>query len=291
VVPGATSYHVLRATAPGAAAIVIATGKEGPVCGSGPGMMTYTDTTAANGTPYSYTVQSVNPVGQSIASASSPAVTPSAQLSANVPATPAGVKVTASGHHHVALSWAAAPGADFYTISRTTLYEDGVGGTYPLRTILLDDAIPGTTFTDTTPTDGKLYRYQVEATNAAGTGGASAAVPATPLPPPPAAAPAALAGKWIDTRQGLVLTLNWSAVPGSSGYVIYRSTQPDGPFRWPEDFVTTIVSTTYTDKNDEKKPPKDKSKILSPDKDYYYRVTAVNVGGISPPAICHIAPK
>ena len=80
-------------------------------------------------------------------------------------------------------------------------------------------------------------------------------------------------------------------MPGATGYVLYRSTQPDGPFRWPEDFVTTIVPATYTDKNDEKKPPKDKSKILSSDKGYYYQVTAVNAGGISPPATGHIAPK
>jgi rhamnogalacturonan endolyase len=291
LVPGATCYNVLRATAPGSAAVAIATEKAGPVCGSGPSMMTYTDATAANGTAYFYTVQSVNPVGQSIASAPSSAVTPSAKISAKVPSTPAGVKVTVSGHHKVVLSWTAAPGADFYTISRTTLYEDGVGGTYPLRTILLDDAITAPTFTDATPTDGKIYGYQVGANNAAGTSVASAVVQATPLPPPPAAAPASVAGKWISTRQGPALTLTWSPVPGASGYVIYRSTQPDGPFRWPEDFVTTVITTTYTDKNDGKKPPKDKSKVLSPDKDYYYQVTAVNVGGISPPATGHVTPK
>lgn len=291
LVPGAMTYNVLRTTAPSSDAVAIATRLTGPVCGSGPSMMTYTDTTAANGTPYLYTVQSVNPTGRSIASAPSPAVVPSAKLSGKSPSPPVGLKVTASGHHKVALSWAAAPGADFYTVSRTTLYEDGVGGTYPLRTILLDDAVTATSYTDTTPTDGRIYSYQVKANNAAGASATSAAVQAIPLPPPPATAPTSGSGKWTNTRQGPALTLTWSPVPGATGYVIYRSTEPNGPFRWPEEFVTTVVSTVYTDKNDEKKPPKDQNKILSPAKDLYYRVTAVNAGGISPPATVHVPPQ
>lgn len=291
LVPGATSYNLLRSTTADSGYAPIASGLVGPVCGSGPSRMTYTDPTAANATQYFYAVQSVNPTGQSANSKASSGVTPSAKLAANLPATPMGVKVASSGSRKVALGWTASPGADYYSVWRTTLYEDGVGGNYPLRTILLDDATTGTSYTDSTPTDGKIYSYHVEATNAAGTSAASAMVTAKPLPPPPAVAPQSFAGKWTDTRNGPVATLNWSPVPGATGYVIYRSTQPDGPFQWPNDFVTTVVSTTYTDKNDDKKGAKVTDKTLVPTKDYYYRVTAVNVGGISPSATTQLKAK
>ena len=85
--------------------------------------------------------------------------------------------------------------------------------------------------------------------------------------------------------------LKWSPVPGATGYVLYRSTQPDGPFRWPEDFTATVPSATYTEQNDAKNPPKDPAKILDPSKDYYYRITAVNAGGISPSVTVHVKPQ
>jgi fibronectin type 3 domain-containing protein len=254
-------------------------------------MATYTDATAVNGTKYQYVVQSVNPHGTSANSAPSPGVTPSADRSAKTPNAPTELKVVESGHHRVALSWTPAQGADYHSVFRTTLYEDGVGGTYPLRTILLEDATTLSTFVDRTPTDGKIYSYHVVATNAAGSSVPSASVKAVPLPAPPAKAPESPSGAWIKNRQGDGITLKWSPVPGATGYVVYRSTNPDGPFRWPEDFTTTVSSATYTDQNDDKKPPKDLTKILNPTKDYYYRINAVNAGGISPPATVHVKAK
>ena len=122
----------------------------------------------------------------------------------------------------------------------------------------------GSTFVDRTPTDGKIYSYHVVATNAAGSSGPSAAVKAVPLPAPPATAPESPSGAWIKNRQGHGITLKWSPVPGATGYVLYRSTNPDGPFRWPEDFTTTVSSATYTDQNDDKKPPKDPDEDSGP---------------------------
>jgi rhamnogalacturonan endolyase len=291
LVPGATGYNVLRSTTPDGGYVAVASGVAGPVCGSGPSTAAYTDATATNGTTYHYVVQSANPQGTSANSAPSPAVTPAADRPAKAPDSPTELKVVESGHHKVALSWTPAPGADYYSVFRTTLNEDRVGGTYPLRTTLLDDATTGSTFVDRTPTDGKIYGYHVVATNAAGSSGPSAAVKAVPLPPPPATAPESPSGVWIKNRQGDGITLKWSPVPAASGYVLYRSTSPDGPFRWPEDFTTTVSSATYTDQNDDKKPPKDRTKILDPAKGYCYRITAVNAGGISPSAIVHVKAK
>ena len=132
VVPGATSYNILRSTTAGGEYVPIATGMIGPVSGSGPSRATYTDTTAVNGTEYYYTVQSVNPTGHSVASSPSSGATPLAELSSSAPPAPTGLTVTSSGHHQVALSWTASPGANYYSVWRTTLHADGVGGTYPV---------------------------------------------------------------------------------------------------------------------------------------------------------------
>ena len=285
VVPGATSYNVLRAAAGGAYAPV-ATGLVGPVCGSDVAMANYTDQTAANGTPYSYAVQSVNPAGHSAASVPSPGCPPTATAPASAPGTPTGLKVASSGHHQVALNWNASPGANYYRIVRTTLHENGVGGFYPLRSIVLNDAVAGTGFVDNTPTDGTRYSYSVEAANAAGLSGPSAAVMAVPLPPPPGSAPQSLTGTWTKSRQGPGITLAWSPVPGAVGYTIYRSTRPDGQFRWPEDFVTTLVETTYTDRNNPKRANQKEDDHLKPGTDYYYQVTAVNAAGSRHPRGC-----
>jgi rhamnogalacturonan endolyase len=291
-VPGAASYDVLRSTKAGSGYSPVVTGKIGAVAGSDVGTMTYTDTTAANGTPYYYAVVSANAVGKSAASPASAAVTPAATAAADVPAAPQGLKVTSSGHHSVALTWTASPGANYYSVSRATMYPNGVGVDYPLRTIVLNDAMPNTTFTDTTPTDGRIYNYFVQATNAAGTSAPSSQVTAKPVAPPPAAAPADLAGSWVDGRDGAGVTLKWSPVPGAVGYVVYRSAQDAGTFNFPADFVTALVETTYTDRN---KPPKKGSRNadthLLPSSGYTYQVTAVNSGGISPPATVDVGPK
>jgi len=88
VVAGATSYNILRTTTPGSGYAPLAADVTGPVSGSGPSRAAYTDTSAANGTAYSYVVQSVNPTGTSASSAPSPAATPAATASANPPPMP-----------------------------------------------------------------------------------------------------------------------------------------------------------------------------------------------------------
>jgi rhamnogalacturonan endolyase len=286
VVAGATSYKILRATRPGAGCAILATGVAGPVSGSGPRFAAYTDATAVNGTAYSYAVQSVNPTGSSAWSVLSSAATPAATASASPPPPPYGLRVVTSGHHLVSLSWTASPGAASYKIWRTTLHQDGVGGAYPLRTIILDDAVTGTTYTDNTPTDGRMYSYSIQATSAAGTSALSAAVTAAPVPAPPASAPEGVTGTWAWSRNGNAITLNWSPVPGAVGYVIYRAGGTEASFSWPKNFLTTLVETTYTDKGNTEKNAKVKG--LDRSTAYSYQVTAVNAGGVSPPAVVQV---
>ncbi len=270
VAPGATGYNILRSTVSGSGYVSLPGEQLAPVSGSDTSIATYTDTTAINGTSYYYVVQSYNPTGTSAVSPESAVALPSAGFAASAPPAPTGLTVTSSGHHSVALSWDAAPGADYYSVSRATLYSNGNGGANTLRTIVLNDATAATTFTDTTPTDGKTYGYAVQAISAAGASGPSAAVMAEPLPPPPAAAPGGLTGTALSGNTSV--SLSWSPVPGATGYVIYRSTQYGGPFTFPANFVTALLETSYADAG------------LATNHTYYYQVTAVNVGGISAPA-------
>ena len=292
VVPGAINYDVLRSTSPLSGYAPVVTAKTGAVAGSDVGTMTYTDMTAANGTPYYYAVVSANAVGKSPASPPSAPVTPAATVATGVPAAPAGLQITTSGHHLVALSWTASPGANYYSVWRTTMYPNGVGANYPLRTIALDDAALKTTFADTTPTDGRIYDYFVKAVNVDGSSVPSASVTAKPVAPAPAAAPADLTGTWTSGRDGAGITLKWSPVPGAVGYVVYRSSKNDGTYTFPADFVTALMETTYTDRN---KAPKRGSRNvddhLQPSSSNTYQVTAVNSGGISPPATIEVPAK
>ena len=286
-VPGATSYNILRCITPAGGYATIATKVTGPGCGSGSGRATFMDTTAVNGTAYRYTVQAVNANGHSINAEPTREVTPTANLPANAPAAPMKLTVTHAGHHEVALTWNPSPDANYYNVWRTTLHTDGVGGTYPLRTILIADAITQTSFTDNSPSDGRIYAYHVTATNAAGRSEPSTTVRAVPLPPPPTAAPASITGAWKKTRNGNVITLNWAPVPGATGYVIYRSTGAAAEFKWPDNFLTALVETTYTDQGNTEKNAKVKG--LDNASDYSYQVTAVNAGGISPPTAVRVA--
>ncbi len=288
VVPGATSYDVLRSTNPTTGFIPVATGTPGLVCGVDQLNMTYTDATAANGTAYYYQVVSKNPQGQSPPSPASAPVSPAVTISTGAPAAPASLKLVSSGHHSVVLSWPASAEANYYRVYRSTMHSNNVGSFYSLRTIMLNDQVPGTTFTDTALTDGKFYRYTVDAVNAAGASEPSNPVNAHPLPTPPAAAPGSLAGTWISGRQGAGIKLTWEPVPGATGYVIYRSNQ-GAEFKWPGNFVIPLLETTWTDVNEGKKKGQKKAdEHMNPSQNYDYQVTAINAGGISPPATVHV---
>jgi hypothetical protein len=131
-----------------------------------------------------------------------------------------------------------------------------------------------------------MYSYYVQATNAAGTSAPSAAVTAAPVPAPPAAAPDGLTGAWVKGHNGHVINLHWAPVPGAVGYVVYRSSGTGVSFNWPADFVATLVETTYTDKGNTEKGAKVKG--LAGGTAYSYQVSAVNAGGVSPPAVVQV---
>ncbi len=279
LVPGATRYAVLRSGSPTSGFTTLAGGVLGTVSGSGPSIMTYTDTSAVNNTNYYYEVESLNPAGASAPTGGSRRATPSSTLPSSAPAAPTGLTVNSTGNGSVSLVWNTASDASYCNLYRTTLHSNGVGGTYGLRTILVQDANIGDrdiyNFTDTTPTNGTEYSYYAEAINAAGTSAASSSVTATPLAPAPASAPGSLTAV---RASGTSVKLAWNAVTNATGYAIYRSTTSGGPFAFPTNFVNGTPLLVYTDNG------------LTSGTTYYYQVTAVNAAGISSPASATASP-
>ncbi len=258
--PGATGYNILRSTTSGGGYVSVKDGVAGPVCGSGPANATYADTTAVDGTTYYYVVQSANTVGTSGNSPQSSATTPSAGLSAGAPSVPTGLTAI-PGNGSVTLNWNASAGANYYTIQRSTIVNNGVGGYVTLGTITLNNTTTGTTYTDTTPSNGSIYNYFVSAANAGGSSGNSAAAMSKPLPPAPTAPGSLTAAPQLLTN----IVLNWSAAGGAVGYVIQRGPTANGPYA----LLASITETTYTDFG------------VNSNGTYYYKVLAVNSGGTS----------
>jgi len=266
VTPGATSYNILRSTSSGGSYILVTNDIIGPVCGSGWNNATWLDSTAVNGTTYYYVVQSVNPVGASGDSPQSAGVTPSASLPTSAPAAPEGLTVTSAGHQSVALNWNPSAGANYYTIYRSTLYDNGGGASNTLNTIVLANNITGDSYTDTSPTDGSIYSYYVTATSTGGVSTNSASAVAVPLPSPPASAPANLTVTPQTGQTNYFLT--WSPVSGAVGYIVSRSTNSSVPLNYGT-YVMSITETNWSDTG------------LDANEQYFYTVTAVNAAGTS----------
>ncbi len=271
VTPGATSYNLYRSTA-GAGLTSITNGVPGPVCGSGANNATWLDISAQNGTTYNYAVQAVNSAGASASSLPGNSCTPSGNLSSNAPPAPTGVtaspaaSLTSPGLGQVALNWKASPGANFYSIQRSTVVNNGDGTNVILGTILLNNTNTTTSYVDATPTCGSMYLYAVSATSAGGTSALSGSVLAKPLPPAPTTSPAGLMASFVATTNGY---LTWAPVTGSIGYLVQRSTSSTNSYV----LLASITETNYTDYG------------LGTNTTYYYKITPVNAGGTGPGAV------
>lgn len=266
VTPGATSYNVFRSTTPGSGYASITNGVVGPVCGSGWDNATWIDPTAINGTTYYYEVQSVNPDGVSANSPQSAGATPSASMSTSAPAAPIGLTVSSVAHHSVSLAWDASPGANYYTVYRFTLYDNGGGASNILNTIVLDNNVSGDTYSDDSPSDGSIYSYYVTATSPGGTSGNSTPAVAIPLPSPPASGPASVNVTAGSGQTDYLVT--WLPVSGAVGYIVSRANSSSVPLNYGI-YVMTITETNWSDTG------------LSPSQQYFYDITAVNAAGMA----------
>ncbi len=211
----AGSYDVYRGTtAGGESATPVASGLSDP---------TFTDTGLTDGATYYYTLQAINPLGMSSASAEANAA-PGRVGPGEVWATP--------GDHAIDISWDSALGASSYNLYRSTT--TGGEGTTPYQTGLTE---AGYTDAQTTSTP---YYYTVTATYPSGEGVASAessAAAELAVPSNPSNLVAAVNGSnEVD--------LSWTAASGADQYIIEMST--DGTTFSPYDQVDGST-TTYAD--------------------------------------------
>jgi Domain of unknown function (DUF1929)/Fibronectin type III domain/Kelch motif len=168
-----TSYTVTPYIGSAAQTATVVTGS--------PPVTSATVTGLTDGTGYTFTVTATNGVGTGPPSAPSSLVTPAAPT---VPGAPGGVAATA-GNQSATVTWSApATGGSPITLYTVTPYLAGVAQ----AATHVSGSPPATQATITGLTNGDAYTFTVTATNAAGTGVASAA--SQPVTPTAAVAPA-----------------------------------------------------------------------------------------------------
>ena len=161
-----TSYNVLRSTSSGAESSL----------SSGVVGTTFTDSTVSNGTTYFYKVAAVNSVGPGPLSNEA-----SATPAPTVPTAPQNL-VAVAGNSGVALSWAAPASNGGAPVTSYNVLRSTTTGTETL----LSSGVVGTTFTDSTVSNGTTFFYKVAAVNSVGPGPLSNEASATPQVPPSA---------------------------------------------------------------------------------------------------------
>ena len=202
---------------------------------------TFTDTSVANGTVYSYVVTASN--GSCSSSNSTEVqVTPACVP----PAPPTGVTATPADGQ-ITLAWTASTGATSYQVSRNTT---GTGTFTPIAT-------PTTTnYLDQPVTDGAAYYYVVAASNGSCSSANSAVASATPVCTPPSA-PGTITATAGDSK----VTLSWDpSTPPAASYTLQRRTGTSGT--WATIASPTVAS--YTDSD------------VTNGATYYYQVSASN---------------
>ena len=209
----------------------------------------FTDSGLTNGTTYYYKVAAINSGGPGPMSNEA-----SATPEPPAPAAPTGLTAT-PGNASVTLSWTATTGAASYNVYRGTAA--GGEGATPIATGLASPA-----YTDTGLTDGTTYYYKVAAVNSGGTSGMSNEASATPQLTAPGA-PTGLTA----TPGNASVTLTWTLTTGATSYNVYRGTTAGGEGATP--IATGLTTPTYSDTG------------LFNGTKYYYKVAAVNSGGVS----------
>jgi len=218
----------------------------------GGGVLTYTNTGLAGNTTYVYRVRAFNSNGDSDYSAEASGTT-----LPNPPLAPSNLVATAVSQTQINLTWS--DGSNNETSFRLERSTDG--SSFTLVGLLGADA---TSFSDSPLNVGTRYWYRVRASNAGGDSPFSNTADATTFP----TAPAGPTGLTVTVQSDVSLRLNWSDNSNNEdGFIIQRSA--DGGFTFSQITTTSPNVLTYTDST------------LQPNRTYFYRVSASNLGGTS----------
>jgi fibronectin type 3 domain-containing protein len=224
----ATSYTLLR---------------NGATLFSGLTSTTFIDNTAAVGTTYTYVVRAVNDGGSAD---SSPATITHTDVCPRAPgAFTSSVSVfCASGAPGVRVTWTASSGASTYAVLRN-------GAT-------LASGLTGTSYDDTSVTDGATYTYVVRATNNKGSTDTApdSVTVVDPCPRPPGAF--TLSGNSFCAGASPAVHLSWTAALRAVNYSVVRNGTV---------LATNVTGTTFDDMN------------VTAGTTYSYVVRALNANG------------
>ncbi len=245
-----------------------------------PAQTAYTDTTAAEGTPYYYAVTCVDAGGNEIKAviSAAPAPDPIETLAAQDTPGDSGGSID--------LSWTGySPPVDFaeYRIYRATSSFNNVSEMEPIATVA--DASQ-TTYTDATTTDGTNYYYAATCVDTDGNENkaVTSVGPVQSLDKDAAPDPiAALTAEDTPGDSGGSIDLDWSgysAPADSDHYNIYRSTSSFSDVSEMEPIATVddASQTTYSDAT------------TTDGTDYYYAVTCVDTDGKENKSVTSVGP-
>jgi chitodextrinase len=187
---------------------------------------TYTDTTVAGSTTYTYTVKAVDAAGN-VSAASAPATVTTGD--ATPPTAPGSLTATAASATRVNLSWTASTdnvGVHHYQIIRN-------------GTAIANTTGAGTSYSDTTVVGATTYTYTVKAVDASGN--ISPASNSATVTTPDVTPPTAPTGLKVTGRSAGEIDLGWNASTDNlavTGYSVFRNGVK----------LADVATTSYADK-------------------------------------------
>jgi len=176
------------------------------------------------------------------------------------PATPKGVKASATSSSSITITWNEVSGAVYYSVYRST----SSSGEYTS----IGGWVFSTSYTDTGLSANTTYYYKVSAVNSAGESTQSSSVSVTTSAPTTVTKPSAPTSVTATALSSSSIRISWTAVQGATSYKVYRGSSTSSQFTNNVGTVDGNGTTSYTDNTG-----------LSANTTYYYKVSAVNTAG------------
>lgn len=214
-VVGASTYDLQRSSDRGSFSTVA----------TGIGTTSYADTTGITGSTYTYRFVPRDASGTAFATSLE-----SVDVSFGVtPETPRNLIGFATSNSSIRLDWIQTPNSAAYVLSRSTVS----GGPYASIT-----STTATTYVDAGLTPGTVYYYIVRTRDLSGNLSANSNEVAISL----AAIPTGLTATALPNYQ----QLSWNTVASATGYSVFRSTSPGGPYG---KIAVGVATNSYQDSN------------------------------------------